>query len=110
MINSICLSTPYLGEKIPTLANLGRNELIKNNDVLLQLTPKDGEGFLDIMWDLLLTWLGTHDRHGLALVSTMFQDPPKTNNPGLGKETNERPSVGIRVRIQLKTEVEGFPK
>jgi hypothetical protein len=109
-INSICLSTPYIDEKMPTLKNLKRSELLKNNDVSLRLTQEDGDGFLDLMWDLILTLLGAHDSKGLTLMTTMFPDTSKANNPGLGKENNERPSVGIRLRVQLKTEAEGFPK
>jgi len=107
-INSVCLSTPYMEEKMPILKNLDRNGLVKNNDVSLRLTQKDGDGFIGMMWDLLLTHLGAHDSQGSMLMTTMFQEAFKASNPSPRKETRKRPSIGISVKVQLKTE--GLPR
>lgn len=106
--NSISLSVPYLGEKMPSLNNLGEDELLKDNDISLKLTQKDGDVFFRSLWYLFLTYLGTHDSSGVALMRTMFSEASKKNNPGPKMEFKESPSIGIRIRIQLKTE--GFPR
>jgi hypothetical protein len=106
--NSVCLSTPYMEEKMPTLKALTRSQLIKNTGIPLRLGQKDGDGFLFLLWNLVLTYLGAHDPQGLELMTTMFLKASKENNPKPGKATNNRPSVGIKVNIQLKSE--GFPK
>ena len=102
--NSVCLSTPFMEEKIPKLKNLNRNDIVTNNDISLRLAQKDSDGFFDIMWDLLLTHLVAHDLPASMLMTTMFQDEPKRSNPGPSKDPNTRPTIGIRVRVQLKVE------
>lgn len=106
--NSISLSVPYLGEKISNLKTLSEDELLKDNSISLRLTQKDGDGFFRSLWYLLLTYLGAHDSSGVDLMRTMFPETSKKNNPGPRKHLKESPSIGIRIKVQLKTE--GFPK
>lgn len=106
--NSISLSTPYLEEKMPRLKKLSEDELLKNNDISVRLTQKDGDAFFGLLWHLLLTSLGAHDSSGVTLMKTMFPETSKENNPRPKKEIKEKPSVGVRVRVQLGTE--GFPR
>jgi hypothetical protein len=98
------LSTPYLEEKMPRLGHLSEDELVKNDDISLRLTQKDGDGFFGLLWHLLLTYLGSNDFCGATLMETMFSKTPKGNNLGPITEVKERPSIGVRVKVQLRTE------
>ena len=92
-------------EKVPRFKTLSASDIVQNNDISLRLGQKDGDGFLDVVWDLLLTHLGAHDLHASTLLTSMFQDEAShPSNPGSRENPRKRPKIGIRVKIQLKTE------
>jgi len=105
--NSISLSVPYLEEKMPKLKNLREDELLKDNDISLRLTQRDGDGFFVLLRYLLLTYLGVHDSCGVTLMKAMFSETSIKNNPGSKNEFRESPSIGIKIKVQLETE--GLP-
>jgi hypothetical protein len=104
-LNSTCLSTLFMENRLPKLKKLNTNDILKNNGVSLELSRGDCDGFLDVVWDLLTENLGVHDTQASTLLTSMFKDAATNpSNPGPREHPRKRPKIGVRVRVQLKTE------
>jgi len=67
----------------------------------------EGDAFFKILWCLLLTYLGAHDNEGKNLMKNMFPQIFNTiNSDPINDEIEERPSIGLWIKIQIKTKEE----
>ena len=104
-INSICMSTPWMGRLNPSFGSLTEEEILRNKPIALpSINQTDGDEFFRLLFLLFLTHLGVHDPQGICLMKTMFQKLLDKNDPPLDEEGEEKPSIGVKINIQLKTE------
>jgi len=105
--NAICQSTPYMSIKIPRLRNITDVDLIKKKKFRCKIDFIEGAYFFKILWCLLLTYLGAHDNEGKNLMKAMFPQIFNTiNSDPINDEIEERSSIGLLIKIQVKTKEE----
>jgi hypothetical protein len=103
--NSFSLSTVFMENCLLRLKNLSSNDIVKNNNVNLRLTPRETDSFIDVLWLLLNTELGVTDVEASTMLNSMFiHAAANPGNPGPSEHPNKRPKIGIRLKVQLKSE------
>lgn len=104
-INSVCMSTPWMGRLIPRLRSLTEKEILRNKPIdLPSMDQKQVDRFFGLLWFLFSTHLGVHDPQGICLMKTMFPKLFNKNDPPSDEEGEEKPSIGVKMRIQLRAE------
>jgi hypothetical protein len=104
-INSVCMSTPWMERVVPHLRDLDENELLLDRQIGMPLTDfQQGNGLYGLLWLLFLASLGANDLDGISLIKRMFPKFINKDDPSSEKDESERPSIGIKIRFQLKGE------
>lgn len=104
-VNSVCMSTPWMERLVPHLRNLNENEMLLDKEIDLPLTNyRQGDGFYGLLWLLFLANLGTHDPDAICLIEQMFPELVNKKDPPSLENEEEKPSIGVRICVQLKGE------
>lgn len=106
-LNSVCMSTPWMERVKPRLRNLTQEDLLVDKDIDLPFNEMEQtDRFFSLLWFLLSTHLGAHDPRGIDLMKTMFPQFFNKSDPPSDREDEEKPSIGVKINVQLKTELE----
>lgn len=106
-INSVCMSTPWMERLKPSLRNLKEKDLLLDKPVDLSFNETEQvDKFFRLLWFLFSTHLGVHDPRGVDLMKTMFPEAFNKHDPRSYGEDEEKPSIGVKITIQLRTERE----
>lgn len=107
-INSLTLSTVYMGERYNLTDKTTESKVLGNNRAsIIVHVNKDGDGLFGTLWYIFLTHLGVQDPNAISLLKNMF--PQISNNPNFGENMEEnlfeeeKSSVCIHVQIRLKS-------
>ena len=106
-INSVCMSTPWMERLEPSLKNLTQKDLLLDKAIDLSFNEMEQtDRFFSLFWFLLSTHLGAHDPRGVDLMKKMFPQAFNESDPPSDKEDEEKPSIGVKINVQLRTEHE----
>ena len=99
------------GEIRTSLRNLTQKDLLLDKAIDLPFNEMEQtDRFFSLLWFLLSTHLGAHDPRGVDLMKKMFPQAFNKSDQPSDKEDKEKPSIGVKIKVQLRTEHENMKR